>query len=1450
MHAEQENQQSKKRAPKLRKLFLGFLGGLALLLLLVPAALFLWLGSDSGRAFLERQIAEQTAASSTARVELVGLKGSVPWNFTFDQLHIADAEGIWLTADGARFVLHPLQLLSLHIHVSEIYFDNVTLFRMPPAQEEEAQQVSEAPEGAELFPELPTFTLEYLGISHLHIKEDVMGKELDLAAWAEANNIDKQTLLSLHVARAGALDVDEFQEGIAVELLRREESLFVDAELKEPGGGFLSVLAGLPPRARFTMALGGKGPAEDWQGSLRARTERLSAEERIDLDLDLALSLPQVGFPDGATFAANGHVKSAELLPEGPAQELIGESLDIALRTAVEGDARLLLQSLQILGKGLQLDASGVLATDKNTFELSTALKLLRPSDLLPADVRLSGLTPLILKASGSLDAPKLRLDLKADACEAGGVDLQKLMLQASADLGDAVAGELELSIEEAALADSGIAPGPAYIIIDAEAQGSSIDVVLREAAAFGLAGNARVQVREAQVSEEQGGVGNGSRVLVDAGISIEENFALLPPELRNLLGPSLLFVAAAQIHEEHIVLEKAGLNATGADLNVRGRFAPDNGTFSARGELDIPELGILELGILELGILEVQAGDKGLSGPLGLRFRADGSAERFTAGFNASSPQIVLGPELLRQFALDVRAEGLPDAVQGRLDCSLGFRDERLTAGSSFAMDNATILVEDFDFRAGKARASSEILRFNTETQLAEGRILADIPDLGLMEGLGGPSAAGSLNLDLRASNPDGTQQLQVNAAGKDLEYEASSLEDFKLEGRLRLEDDLPVGRAVMKVRNARSADVLLQDAELKFQGKPEKANLGITMKGRALEPFNLNSDMGYSIVDDVVRISLESLDGVFSDIPLRLRNRAEILLQGQGFRSEALELDLGEGSLRLAEGFLSEEDLLIEADIEDLALESLQTFVQQAVTGRLDAKLSARGKAAEPSLNLSALVEGFSLQEGPAAKAPKLRLEMKAAAEAGELTAEGEVLGLGPEALQGRVRMPLALSLAPPSFSFSEEDRLDAELMGKVDLSPLPEIFDLGDTLLEGFVDLNMEIAGSIGEPDLLGSLDYGNGRFENLEAGVFFQNITASAAFEGERINLKSLRADDGIGGALDAKGSYTFGGDSASAYEAELSLNGTRLVSLPNVKAAASGDLSISGDKDAAELTAMLTTKGVNIEIPSSPPSVTTLEYEHVNATRRKKKDEPQGEGGGYPLTIDARVDMPNRVFVRGRGMDIELAGFLTAKGTTPMPAIAGELSAVRGRISFAGRTFIVSEGEVFLDGRIPPSPLLNISARGKAGDIIAIVSVRGPADDFSLSLSSEPALPEDEVISHILFGRSVSELNPVQAIILADSYRTLSGGGGPGIMAKARNFLGVDQLNVGTDEESGGVDVGVGKYLREDVYLEFEQNVETGARGARVEVEITPEISVESSTNTDGGGIGVNWKKNF
>ena len=230
---------------------------------------------------------------------------------------------------------------------------------------------------------------------------------------------------------------------------------------------------------------------------------------------------------------------------------------------------------------------------------------------------------------------------------------------------------------------------------------------------------------------------------------------------------------------------------------------------------------------------------------------------------------------------------------------------------------------------------------------------------------------------------------------------------------------------------------------------------------------------------------------------------------------------------------------------------------------------------------------------------------------------------------------------------------------------------------------------------------------------------------------------------------------------------------------------------------------------------------------------------------YPL--DLEISAPNRLFVRGRGLDAELGGSLRLRGTTANVVPDGAFSLIRGRLDILGKRLALSEAELRLTGNFVPD--LRILASNESDGITSSVLVEGNVSDPQVSFTSSPELPEEEVLSRLLFGRALNTLSAFQAAQLAGAVATLAGRGGEGLLAKLRKGFGLDDLDIST-AENGETSLTAGKYISENTYTEIEVD-QQGRSTITLNLDVNEKLTVRGSLSSDGQtGIGVFLEKDY
>src|SRR5690606_27502149 len=175
-------------------------------------------------------------------------------------------------------------------------------------------------------------------------------------------------------------------------------------------------------------------------------------------------------------------------------------------------------------------------------------------------------------------------------------------------------------------------------------------------------------------------------------------------------------------------------------------------------------------------------------------------------------------------------------------------------------------------------------------------------------------------------------------------------------------------------------------------------------------------------------------------------------------------------------------------------------------------------------------------------------------------------------------------------------------------------------------------------------------------------------------------------------------------------------------------------SLEGTLAALQASGAVRIKRLDVIVPNRMPrSVAELELKHVNAPadsyagRIGAKAPAESAGAPVAIGINIGVEAANRIFVRGRGLDVQLGGALRVGGTASHPVANGGFSIERGRLDILGRQLSFRHGQLIFAGDIEPS--LDMEAVAEADGVTISVFVTGPASEPKFRFSSSPALPE-------------------------------------------------------------------------------------------------------------------------
>jgi translocation and assembly module TamB len=448
------------------------------------------------------------------------------------------------------------------------------------------------------------------------------------------------------------------------------------------------------------------------------------------------------------------------------------------------------------------------------------------------------------------------------------------------------------------------------------------------------------------------------------------------------------------------------------------------------------------------------------------------------------------------------------------------------------------------------------------------------------------------------------------------------------------------------------------------------------------------------------------------------------------------------------------------------------------------------------------------------------------------------------------GRLDLTGSVPLAP-------EGNLDLRAEGRIDLAVANAALSLSGQRLAGTAAVDLAIRGNVTRPDVTGAVTLAGASFEDSGRGVRISDIRGRLAARGDSLVLEGVTAATPNGGTLTASG--RIGLDADAGFPGEIAIQGRRaqLASGPGATAIADLDIALSGPlASRPRIAGRIDLVTLDLSVPDRLPTtqrplpgtrhVAPPPAAAARLALERRRQNAGGRAAPFEAVLDLTIVAQNRIFVRGRGIEAELGGDLRLTGTTRDVVAVGAFDLRRGRLDILGQRLAFSRGRLDFTGDLTPS--LDFMAETQAGDVTARIAVSGPASGPEFAITSDPDLPQDEVLSRLLFRRAAGGLSPGQALQLAQAVVTLSGGGN-GAFEGLRRSLGVDSLDI-TTGASGGPAVGASRYISDRLRVGVTAGTRPEETGIQVDFDITRRLKLQGAAGADGRssvGIAAEWE---
>jgi translocation-and-assembly-module (TAM) inner membrane subunit TamB-like protein len=492
------------------------------------------------------------------------------------------------------------------------------------------------------------------------------------------------------------------------------------------------------------------------------------------------------------------------------------------------------------------------------------------------------------------------------------------------------------------------------------------------------------------------------------------------------------------------------------------------------------------------------------------------------------------------------------------------------------------------------------------------------------------------------------------------------------------------------------------------------------------------------------------------------------------------------------------------VQADNLDLKRLAENLGIKAPISGVLNARLDAGGTITDLNARVDVQMRDLRNEQWP--KMEPASFELTAQVAQNRLISSGKLQQARIQPLEINASMPLDLPKIVHARGLPDDTPITAK--ARVPRSSVnfvrqfvPEIEQL-----DGELGLDVDVSGTIGRPVLSGSADMkvNVARFTNATIPAL-RSFDAHLVFTGDTLSVERFSGDL-AGGPFRMTGRVTFPKLTQPAMDLQMKANSVLIARNDTLTMRADADIKVTGPFAAATVTGnvALTNSHIlkNIDLipiglpgrPAPQPPSASPEFSVTTPPLRDWK-------------FEVAIKTKDPVLIRGNLATGAATVDLKLTGTGLHPGLQGVVQMHNVEATLPFSRLDVSQGSLTFDPSDPMNPKINLQGTSVLRDYTVRVYVYGTVQSPQAIFTSEPPLPQEEIISLIATGATRQELSGTNVLagraatlLLQQLYRKIVKKGQP---TQSNTFFNRLDLDLGTVDPRTGQQQATVRYKIDD-----------------------------------------------
>ncbi|MFH1283347.1 MAG: translocation/assembly module TamB domain-containing protein [bacterium] len=391
---------------------------------------------------------------------------------------------------------------------------------------------------------------------------------------------------------------------------------------------------------------------------------------------------------------------------------------------------------------------------------------------------------------------------------------------------------------------------------------------------------------------------------------------------------------------------------------------------------------------------------------------------------------------------------------------------------------------------------------------------------------------------------------------------------------------------------------------------------------------------------------------------------------------------------------------------------------------------------------------------------------------------------------------------------------------------------------TDVSGILVVNADITGTVSQPVITGLAQIEKGMANLRQIGIKLSNagIKCNA---GQDQHIDFLVVSESGTGNLKAEGSAVYTKLPLEYLDTSINGNLFELINLPELQLIVSPKLNAKYFDNKFDISGNVAIPKAKLTIPEikagAVPTSDDVVFEDEKEEQSKRKRAFYSD-----MRIDVKVTFGDNVVFEGYGLKAKIYGNLRLIQEAGKSTLAqGELRVAEGSYTAYGQKLKIIQGKVIFEGPVT-NPEIDVKAIRQTGSVVAGIRVTGMLRSPQITLFSEPAMSQADMLSYLLLGRPLKQASTKEGRHLTNAIAVLQLAGGQQLTKYIGRYFGLEEIQFESSPSTGETSLILGRPITSKLYMNYVMTPFSTGAAIRFRYYVNPKLTLQAESGQLSG----------